>query len=283
MNNKNCPACGGTLRAADEWLSYCGNCGLYRSTLQAGPGKAFEGLEHIRRKNFETILNRIAEIRPLAGLRVLEIGCSRGWFLEAARARGTIVFGVEPVHEDAEVARAAGFLVEEGLFPDRPLDPGPYDIIVFNDVFEHLPEPAAASRAVAERLAPGGLAVVNLPSSRGAIYNVARLLRAAGLRGPFERMWQKGLPSPHLTYFSPVNLRLLFERNSTLREVMTFTLPSISRSGLSDRVSSRNVGIPSWLLTPALWAMSFVLPLLPADIHVGVFTKEVKNNVGLAP
>jgi len=270
----DCPACGHPLRLRTDWLSYCQNCGLHRSTLQAGPGKAFEGLETLRRQNFEIILDRVSKLRPLEGARVLEIGCAKGWFLEAARARGAIPAGVEPVASDAAIARGRGFHVEEGLFPDSPADKGPYDLVVFNDVFEHLPDPASAAKATGDLLSPDGFAIINLPSSEGAIYGLARVLNKLGVHGPFERMWQKGLPSPHLTYFSPGNLRQLVERHSILREVQSFSVASVSRDGLTDRVSGRGVGVPAWLLLPAIWGLSFVLPLLPPDLHVGIFAKK---------
>lgn len=262
------------------WLSRCETCGLYRSTLVAGPGQAFEGLEDLRRRNFELLLAEIEGLVPLKGARILEVGCAKGWFLEAARQRGASVLGIEPVEQDAKVAESAGLTVRRGLFPAAAKGLGPFDLIVFNDVFEHLPDPADAVRAAEELLANGGMLVINLPSSEGAIFWLAGVLKRLGLPGPFERMWQKGLPSPHLSYFSPTNLEMLVNRHSALREVRTMALPTLSRKGLGKRLSGRSVGLPAVVVGPATWLLSFVLPLLPADIHVAMFSKHDESAKG---
>ena len=278
-----CTACGSDhIRAVSPWLSRCDSCGLYRSALAAGPGQAFDGLEDIRRRNFELLASDIAKVRMLAGSTVLEVGCAKGWFLEEAKRRGAIVLGIEPVEPDAKAAEQAGLTVVRGLFPAAAEGLGPFDIIVFNDVFEHLPDPSSAARAAEDLLAPGGLLVINLPSSRGTIFKLATLMNTLGLAGPFERMWQKGLPSPHLSYFSPANLDLLVAWHTGLQQVRTMVLPTVSRKGLGKRLSSRSVGLPSFVVGPLIWMLSFALPLLPADIHVGMFQKRSDADRGRA-
>src|SRR5690606_11668960 len=97
-------------------------------------------------------------------------------------------------------------------FPDA-LAPGErFDAIVFNDVIEHIPDIGRALAACRERLAPGGMLLLNLPSSSGVFYRASKLLRRLGVAGHFERMWQKGLPSPHLHYVDPTNLARLLDR-----------------------------------------------------------------------
>ena len=86
-----------------------------------------------------------------------------------------------PSCKNATIARARGFPVEDGFFPQDLADRGPYDIIAFNDVFEHLPDPARVLQAVEQLLRPGGIAVLNLPTSDGFLYNAAALLDRIGL------------------------------------------------------------------------------------------------------
>ncbi len=272
----HCPSCVGVeLKALSPWLSVCPHCDLYLSKLAPGPGKAFDGLETLRRQNFETTLDVIERIRPLRGQRLLEIGSSKGWFLEAAQKRGAIVSGVEPVPSDAAIARASGFQIEEGLFPEYPSDKGPYDIIAFNDVFEHLPDPAKAVIDIEQRLAENGLLSINIPSSDGLFFKTAKALAAVGFEKPYDRMWQRGLPSPHMSYFSPENLKQLIERSSGLRRWPgePISLPSISTAGLRERIEGQSVGLPTWIVYPAMLALSTVAGILPSDIHLAVFTK----------
>jgi len=268
-----CPACLADMKRRSSWLSRCENCGLYVSKLSPGPGKAFEGIERLRRQNFEMVLNQIEDIRPLNGQRLLEVGSAKGWFLQAAKSRGAIVSGIEPVSSDAEVARSSGLDIEEGLFPDYPTDPGPYDLIVFNDVFEHIPNPAEAAKAAADLLGRDGLLVINIPSSRGVIFRTASLLNKAGIPGPYDRMWQRGLPSPHMTYFSPDNLKTLIERHTGLRRWVSKPLPSLDRSGLRQRIDSMQTGVPSGIVYAGAWVLSFVASALASDIELSIFTK----------
>ncbi len=269
----SCAACRSPQVPIKDWLCRCGHCGLLSSNLEPAAGTVLDGLEALRRANAEATLDGLAELRPLPGLRLLDVGCAMGWFLAAARARGVIVHGIEPDPANAAEARAAGFDVVTGYFPGDLDTSTPYDIIIFNDVFEHLPEPHRAIVDVASRLAPGGLAVINLPSSRGILYRIAKAFDGVGWPGLLERLWQKGFASPHMSYFAPGNLRMLVERHTGLREHASFNLPTYQRAGLGDRIAMTHRGPTAWLLLAGLWCFSFLLPLLPADIHVGVFRK----------
>ena len=159
------------------------------STLEPGGGTGVDGLEAMRRQNYEVLLDRLARTRPLAGLRVLEVGSAWGWFIEAVGARGAFAQGIEPERVNVDLYRERGLGVQHGFFPDDLADRGPYDLIVFNDVFEQLPDPAAAGAAVESLLRPGGLVVVNLPSNRGALFRLASLLERLGVAGFYERLW----------------------------------------------------------------------------------------------
>lgn len=269
-----CAACAGAMVREKPWLARCPGCGFLASSLEAGAGTGIAGLEALRRANFEVLLDRLARHRAIAGARVLEVGSAWGWFLEAARRRGALVHGIEPEAANAALARANGFEVETGLFPQDLRHRGPYDIIAFNDVLEHIPDPAAALRAVEQLLAPGGLAVVNLPSSDGTIYRIARGLDRLGVHGPYERLWQKGFPSPHVSYFNPANLQTLAERHCGLRRIDGFHLQSVMRQGLYARVRSSNGPAMSLILTGALHALAGILRHLPADIHVAVLERQ---------
>ena len=131
------------------------NAGFFILRWEAGAG--IDGLEALRRANFELLLDRLENQGSIRGKRLLEVGSARGWFLEAAGKRGADVRGIEPEAENARVAQDHGLSVETGLFPQDLEDRGPYDLIVFNDVFEHIPQPSNLIGEVADLLSPGGL------------------------------------------------------------------------------------------------------------------------------
>ena len=71
---------------------------------------------------------------------------------------------------------------------------GPFDLICLTDVLEHLEDPRACLRALASRLAPGGLVVVSTPNRR-SLPGARRWLAERGVPGirlslaPVDR-WQ---------------------------------------------------------------------------------------------
>lgn len=266
------------MRSRKPWLYRCPACGFFASLLRPAEGTGIPGLEALRRHNFNIMLDRLQEIGPLQGKHILEVGSAWGWFLEAAERRGAKARGIEPERSNAELARSRGCDVEIGFFPGDLRGRGRYDIIVFNDVFEHLPHP---SRVVAETenlLSPEGLLVLNLPSSGGTLFRAAAILDAVGAGGWLDRLWQKGFPSPHVSYFNAGNLQKLVENNSDLRLVRAFALDSVSRTGLAARIRSSHQGLTGAIAFFGVWALSFLLPILPADILVAVF-QEPKRAV----
>lgn len=270
----SCEVCGAAMRPRATWISQCSSCSYLGSTLRPGAGTGIEGLEQLRRRNFEHLLDRLAILKPLEGATLLEVGSAWGWFLEAAALRGIRAHGIEPEEANARKSQALGHSVETGYFPDDLRNPGPYDIIVFNDVFEHIPGPSGLVRKIEKQLAPNGLLVINLPSSNGTLYRLGDLLDRLGMHGPFERLWQKGFPSPHVSYFNPKNLGMLIERQSGLRCEAVLALQTIMREGLGERIASSHPGLVGKGLLAGTWLLSFVLPRLPPDIVVSIFRKS---------
>lgn len=267
-NERECYVCGERMSTRNGWTWRCSGCHFMASNLAPGGGTGVPGLEALRRQNYETILDRLERRRPLRGLRLLEVGSAWGWFLQAAEARGMVARGIEPEEANVRLATEEGLAVDHGLFPQDLTERGPYDLIVFNDVFEHLPEPAAMINVTETLLAPGGMVVINLPSSRGVMFRVAQLLERVGRPGPYERLWQRGFDSPHVSYFTPRNLQLLATRHTALAPVDRFALPAVSRRGLRARIGASHRGVVGGGLLATLWLASFILKWLPSDIEV---------------
>jgi SAM-dependent methyltransferase len=262
------------MRLLKPWLWHCNGCGFLASSLSPNAGAAFDELELLRRQNFEILLNRLERIRPMQGLTLLEVGCDTGLFLEAAGRRGAQVLGMEPERKKGAIAHSKGFNVAEGFFPDTLADGSTYDVIAFNDVFEHLPNPKAALQQCEARLNAGGLLILNLPSSCGIIFLAARLLDRLGFVGPLERLWQKNFPSPHLSYFNPQNLCVLVEKSANLDLVHQSSLKSVTARGLKPRI---RMSIKEPLATAVhlgLLPLVALQRILPSDICLQIYRKK---------
>lgn len=278
-----CAACGSSLTPArQEWVRQCRRCGFLASTLVAHVNASDSAIDErsreralqvLRRRNFERVLDALASAALRERGRILDVGCAHGWFLEAARARGYDAIGLEPDDAVADVARRQGTPVRSGFFP-QGLEPGEcFDAIVFNDVFEHLPHPERAMRAVRDRLAPGGLVAINLPIASGVFYRTASVLDRIGMHGPFDRMWQRGFPSPHISYFTQATLAAL-AASCGMEERWRGFLPSLEASGLWPRLRyDRTAGFLKSALTWSILRASIpVLSSMSPDIGIQIFT-----------
>ncbi|MCW3028964.1 MAG: methyltransferase [Solirubrobacterales bacterium] len=214
------------------------------------------GYELLRRENARVVLDRIANLRPVSGARVLDVGSAYGWFLEEAERAGASSVGIEP---DERVAARSYGEVRIGRFPDALVADECFDVIAFNDVLEHIPDVRGALEACRASLRPGGLLSVNIPTADGLAFRAAEVLARFGVRGPYERLWQRGLASPHLHYFSTAALvNLLGSCGIRVRRVDQ--LSAIGRDGLWQRLHTvRPVGPTSLVSYACLYAAAGLL------------------------
>ena len=100
---------------------------------------------------------------PVAGRRVLDVGCGGGILSEALAQRGAVVTGIDMGEAPLAVARL--HLHESGLDIEyRHVDaaelaagqPSGYDVVTCLEVLEHVPDPAALVQACARLVRPGG-------------------------------------------------------------------------------------------------------------------------------
>ena len=107
----------------------------------------------------------VADRWPLAGARVLDVGCGGGLLSEALAALGARVTGIDASERAVEIARLhlheSGRQVEyECTTAEAHADAqaGRYDLVTCMELLEHVPEPASVIDACARLLRPGGAA-----------------------------------------------------------------------------------------------------------------------------
>lgn len=124
-----------------------------------------------------------------AGGRLLEIGCSTGDFLDAAR-RHFAVHGVEADAASCAVTQSRGIACFNGALADAQFPAAHFDAIVLYHVIEHLPSPTRTLREIQRVLRPGGWLVVETPDIHNPWF---RLLGAR---------WRQFIPD-HIFFFTP--------------------------------------------------------------------------------
>lgn len=135
--------------------------------------------------------------RLLTHLRLLDIGCANGAFVSYAAGAGFSAEGFEPNPDLATWAQQrCGRPVHHSWATVR----GPFDVITWHDVIEHVPDPSRELRRVWRYLRPGGLLVIDTPDA-----DDPRFVRL-GLA------WHHMKPQEHLWFFAERHLRPLVER-----------------------------------------------------------------------
>jgi SAM-dependent methyltransferase len=284
--SRGCPAgCAGVPAVrydlARHRVARCPACGVYVLTPGQQPGaqflldrSQFDGALHaLRAANYRRILQRLGRLRPLSGSRVLDVGCSSGWFLELAKQAGCECFGLEPDEYFYRRIASGPFPLAHlvrGFFPqDLPAEWGAFDVVTFHDVFEHLPDPLQVLAAVRARLVPGGCLVLSLPAADGFVFRMAVLLRRLGIPGPLARVFQVNYPFPHLYYFTRASLMVLAQR-AGFEPVLLERLQSFSMRGALHRArmdAAQDIAsvLKNYASAGALLVFALLEPWLPAD------------------
>lgn len=97
--------------------------------------------------------------------RVLDLGCAKGFLVEAFRAQGVgTAFGVDiSLHAVSEgEAAARSRLVVADVQAGIPLRSGSFDLVTGLDLFEHLEDPESALREIRRVLRDGGVAYLKI-------------------------------------------------------------------------------------------------------------------------
>ena len=102
--------------------------------------------------------------RRLPPARVLELGCAHGGYVALLGWAGFTATGTEMSPWVVEFSRQTfGIDALAGPIETQPFAAGSFDVIVLNDVLEHLPTPAATLAHCAGLLAPDGFFVIQTP------------------------------------------------------------------------------------------------------------------------
>lgn len=150
----------------------------------------------------------VAPLLPRDVRRVLDVGCGAGAFA-GHFAAGTEVWGIEP-GAAAEDAGKRLHRVLRGLYHEveGELPAAHFDVIVCNDVIEHMADPDAFLRSARTKLAPGGCLV-------GSIPNVRFVKTLFGLLVLKDWRYEDAgvMDRTHLRFFTERSLRRLFREH----------------------------------------------------------------------
>ncbi len=164
--------------------------------------------------------------------RVLELGCSTGFFSQWLRQTGCCVTGVEI---DPVAAEQASAICNRVIIADLNDDAWTsqiherFDVVLMGDVLEHLVHPETVLRSAARMLTPTGVVVVSLPNV------VHWTVRLKILLGKFDYQAVGLLDATHLRFFNLPGAKSLIETSGY--EVLAFHPVIGGRMSFSFRAS----------------------------------------------
>lgn len=106
--------------------------------------------------------------RPLDGRHALDVGCGAGLLAEPLARLGASVVALDAAAENITVARhhaaGQGLAIDYRAMAVEQLDEGPFDLVTSMEVVEHVSDPAAFVKALADKLDAGGLLILSTPN-----------------------------------------------------------------------------------------------------------------------
>jgi SAM-dependent methyltransferase len=203
------------------------------------------------------------------GSRVLDVGCSTGNFGKALKQyKGCSVVGVDL--SEADIAEAKTLLDQAWVLDIRDASAsaqlGTFDIVVFGDVVEHLPDPRSVLRAVHGLLNPGGAVVYSIPNMGHAS------VRLDLMDGRFPYAEIGLLDKTHLHFYDRPEVTSVFVDSNFVIAGELPTIVGYPEQWMSDRLASMGLTPSgqffSMLATTDASVFQFVGIALPAADRV---------------
>ena len=152
-------------RIASEWWDAKGK---FRPLHQLAPAR----LTYVRDELVQHFGLKGNSLKPLKGLRLLDVGCGGGLVSEPLARMGATVTGIDPGQENVEAARAhaAGETGSGGSLQlnyriatveELAAEGATFDAVVCLEVVEHVPDVGAFLKTCAGLVRPGGALVLS--------------------------------------------------------------------------------------------------------------------------
>ncbi len=221
----NCDLCGKhetTLLFTKDSYKHvrCNSCGLIYVNPRVRPSKenldSFYAygenydvlIESLRRRAYSVKRQKIfcAELKKMERYRqsnrILDVGCSFGGFLNAAKNLGWEAKGVEAVYDIGRYGKELYNLdIFLGTLEEARLAPASFDVIKLNNIIEHIHFPSEFLADVSKLLRKGGLLSISTPNYDSYSVSIC------------GKEWRYFDGKHHIVFFTPTTLRKILDKN----------------------------------------------------------------------
>ena len=187
-------------------IARCKNCGLLKTFSknikpQTSNSKTYEDKKENYAKLFQPILETIKNSKKNGS--ILDVGCSSGILLELLQKQGYTVNGVEP---NADAYKIAYSKFKDKIFNGTLTDftkvnKKTFDVVIYNHVLEHIPNPAEEINNVKKLLKKNGVLIIGVPNTDNVIFYLRK------------KYWESLLPDQHIWHFSTNYLKRFLKEN----------------------------------------------------------------------
>lgn len=204
----------------------------------------------------------MAPFIPTRYAKVLEIGCAEGTFRDHLTAPCEY-WGIEPAATAATVAGGRLHRVLTGTYQDvaSQLPEHYFDLVICNDVIEHMPDHDAFFAAIPRHMAPDGCLVGSIPNVR-----YLRNLRDLLVHKDWHYRDSGILDRTHLRFFTRKSLRRTLAAHGYQIELL------------------RGIGpLRLFSASPWAWGRLLMVALLGGDTRYRQFAFRVRTPLRLEP
>lgn len=192
-------------RIASEWWDVKGK---FRPLHQLAPAR----LTYVRDELVRHFGSKPGGLKPLKGLRLLDVGCGGGLVSEPLARMGASVVGLDPGEENVMAARAhvegaagAGLdlTYRIGMVEDLAAEGLQFDAVVSLEVVEHVPDVGAFIATCSRLVRPGGALVLSTINRNFKSYALA-IVAAEYVLGWLPRgthQWERFVTPDELSRF----------------------------------------------------------------------------------
>ncbi len=172
--------------------------------------------EKLQVRDLDRSRRHLNALHPDRG-RLLEVGSSAGFTLEAFRADGWSVQGIEPDRNAARHAnQVLGIATQSSTLEAAHFPSESFDVVVMLHVIEHVPDPVATLREIWRVLRPGGHLLLETPRYDSLAFRIlGRRERSLSCDG-------------HIFFFTVPSLRRAYEMAGFKLDRIDFTGRSLT-------------------------------------------------------
>jgi len=197
-----------------QLISQCSEEQYWQSMREFNTAEGTRPKQDALRRRFKRsrkYLERIEKIlnKPCGEIRLLDVGCSSGYFLTVANQLGFYAEGVEPGLDAVQTARASGLTVHSGLLEDVELPEQSFDAITLFEVIEHIKDARDTIRRCNRLLRPGGILMI------GTANTASWTFMAMKSRWEYLHVDKHG---GHISFFNPGSMKILAQQGGFVIE-----------------------------------------------------------------